>query len=211
MPAYFNMSLVFERKDIYPDFTVDVHKLLHKSGLVFKKGFCEAEKDSLEDILSWNQKHLENNFELGFSEHYSHGYKQMLFYYGEFSYVRGFWMNNYPEDDEFTLEIIIPEEDILEYDGNGEYGYSYKQREVQVLKNSCKVLWNEPLVKTIQTGLEGSDATVSLQNIKEGVLPNIYPFAIVPYEFKKMFCKTKFCIEELDNRGILVQDMEVYG
>ena len=49
MLAYFNMSLVFERKDIYPNFIVDVHKLLHKSGLVFKKGFCETEKDYIKE------------------------------------------------------------------------------------------------------------------------------------------------------------------
>ena len=149
MPAYFNMSLVFERKDIKPNFTRDVHNMLHKAGLVFKGGCFDAEKYSLEEILCWNQKHLENNFQLGFSEHYSHGYKQMYFKYGEFSEVRGFWMNNYPEVDEFTLEIIIPEDDILEYNENGQFGCSYRVKEIQMLVNACKILWNNPLIKLI--------------------------------------------------------------
>ena len=95
MPAYFNMSLVFERKDIYPEFTRDVNDLLQKAGLKFKSGYYDEKKYSLEEISSWNQKHLENNFQLGFTEDCSHDYKQMLFEYGGVSEVRGFWMNNY--------------------------------------------------------------------------------------------------------------------
>lgn len=203
MPAYFNISLVFDRKDIQPNFTKDVHNLLHKAGFIFKSGCYEAKEYSLEEILCWNQKHLENNFHLGFTEHCSHDYKQMYFNYGEFSEVRGFWMNNYPEDDEFTLEIIIPEDDILEYDGNGKYGYSYKIEEIQMLVNACKVLWNDPLVKMIQTGLESTDAVVSFNDIKSGTSPNTYPFAIVPSELTQELNR-EFCVEKIDCRGILI-------
>lgn len=205
MPAYFNMSLVFERKDIYSEFTRDINDLLQKAGLKFKSGYYEAEKYSLEEILSWNQKHLDNNFQLGYTEHYSHGYKQMLFEYGEFSEVRGFWMNNYPQEDEFTLEIIIPEDDILEYDGNGKYGYSYKEKEIQLLINVAAIIWNSPLVKSIQTGLEGSDAVLSISCLREGEMPIMHPFAIVPDEFEEQLRKEGFDVKMLDGNGVLVQ------
>lgn len=206
MPAYFNISLVFERKDIKPDFTKDVHEFLHKAGFIFKSGCFEADEYSLEEILLWNQKHLENNFSLGFTEHYSHDYKQMYFTFGDFSEVRAFWMNNYPEDDEFTLEIIIPEYEILEYDGNEKYGYFYKVKEIQMIINACRILWNNPLLKMIQTGLESSDEVVSLKDIQTGALPNIYPFAIIPNELTQNLGK-EFCVEKLDFRGILIHEM----
>lgn len=205
MPAYFNLSLVFERKDIYSEFTHDINELLQKAGLKFKSGYYESENFSLEEILSWNQKHLENNFHLGFTEHHSHDYKQVLFDYGTFSEVRGFWLNNYPEEDEFTLEIIIPEEDILEYDGNVKYGYSYKEKEIELLINTSIILWNSSLVKTIQTGLECCDAVLSISGLWAGEIPNMYPFAIVPDKFAEQLQKRGMNIEKLDGNGILVQ------
>lgn len=198
MPAYFNMSLVFERKDIYSEFTRDVNNLLQKAGLKFKSGYYGAEKYSLEEILSWNQTHLENNFQLAFEEHYSHGYKQMLFVYGEFSEVRGFWMNNYPEEDEITLEIIIPEDDIIEYDGCGKYGYFYKVKEIQMLINASKILWNNKLVKSIQTGLEISDEVISINRLRAGKMPNMHPFAIVSDEFEEQLREAGVCVEKIE-------------
>ena len=130
----------------------------------------------------------------------------MYFKFGELSEVRGFWMNNYPEDDEFTLEIIIPEADILEYDRNKKYGYFYKVKEIEMLINACKILWSNPLLKMIQTGLESSDAMVSLKDIQTGVLPNIYPFAIIPNELTQTLSR-EFCVEKLDCRGILIHEM----
>lgn len=115
MPAYFNMSLEFKREDLYPMFTYDFYELLQKSGMKFESGVCGAEENSLEEILKWNQKHLEDNFELGFTEHYSKDYKQMLFTYSKFSHTRGFWLNKYPTKSEFIFEIIIPECEIVDY------------------------------------------------------------------------------------------------
>lgn len=206
MPAYFNISLVFERKDIQPDFTKNVHNLLHNAGFIFKSGCYEAKDFSLEELLDWNQRHLEDNFHLGFTEHRSHDYKQMYFEYGDFFEVRGFWMNSYPEDDEFTLEIIIPEDEIIDYDGNGKYGYSYNVNEIHMIKDACKVLWNSPLVKMIQTGLESCDEVVPIRDIQAGALPNMYPFAIVPDELAGNLSK-ELCVEYIECGGVLVQEM----
>ena len=88
--------------------------MLNKAGMVFQSGYWGFEKDSLEGINRWNQKKLEEDFVLGETEHHMHDYKQVIYAYGSYSEVRGFWMNHYPEDGEFTYEIIIPVSEVLE-------------------------------------------------------------------------------------------------
>lgn len=39
-------------------------------------------------MLKWNQKKLQEDFELAYTEHYSHDYKQMLFNFYDFSEIR---------------------------------------------------------------------------------------------------------------------------
>ena len=83
MPVYFNLSLEFERENLYPDFMEDFFELLEQTGL-------------LNFIKSSNQTKLEKDFQLGFTEHYSHDYKQVLYSFRGYSEVRGFWMHQYP-------------------------------------------------------------------------------------------------------------------
>ena len=200
MPAYFNMSLEFRRKDIFPTFTSDFQKLLQKAGLKFQSGFWGSENNSLDEILAWNQKHLEDNFELGFKEHYSQDYKQMLFTYDSFSYVRGFWLNNHPTKSEFTFEIIIPESEILEYYD----GIHYRQQMVDVLVASALELWQSPLVKSIQTGLEIWSGVSSAAQIRSGKMPFVYPFAIVPDCFWEQMKDKGFRMKRVDSEGMLL-------
>lgn len=209
MPAYFNMSLEFQRKDIYPMFTSDFQELLQKAGLKFQSGFWGSENNSLEEILEWNQKHLEDNFELGFKEHYSQNYKQMLFTYDGFYYIRGFWLNNYPSKSEFTFEIIIPESEILEYYCDSqkkekEYGVRYKQQAVAILVNSALELWKSPLVKSIQTGLEGLDGVSSTTEMRSGKEPFVYPFAIVSDCLWEQMKDKGFRMESVHSEGMLL-------
>lgn len=213
MPAYFNMSLEFQRKDIYPMFTRDFHELLQKTGLKFQSGFWGSENNSLEEILEWNQNHLENNFELGFEEHYSKDYKQMLFIYDGFSYVRGFWLNNYPSESEFIFEIIIPESEILEYDCDSqpekEYGICYKQQAIDRLVNSALELWKSPLVKSIQTGLEAVDGVSSVAEMRSGKEPFVYPFAIVSDCFWEQMKDKGFRMERVHSEGMLLRAFSI--
>ena len=113
MPAYFNLSVLFRRNGLYPTFVKDFYTMLDKAGMKFRSGYWGFEEDSLEETIEWNQQKLEEDFNLGFTEHHSHDYKQVIYRFGGYSEVRGFWMNNYPEDGEFTYEIIIPESDVL--------------------------------------------------------------------------------------------------
>ena len=113
MPEYFNISLQFERNDIYKTLVKDFYAVLEQAGMKFKGGCWGAEENSFEEICACNQNKLEGNFKLGFTEHYSHNFKQVLFDFQQYSHVRGFWMNQYPEENTFSFEIVIPECEVL--------------------------------------------------------------------------------------------------
>ena len=112
---------------------------------------------------------------LGFTEHHSHDYKQVIYKFGGYSEVRGFWMNNYPEDGEFTHEIIIPESDVL---AEG-YPVRFKEERIEELLGFSKRIWQFPPVRAIQTGLEIEDDSAGLAELAQGGFPNAWPFAIV--------------------------------
>ena len=187
MPAYFNLSLQFNRSELYPGFVKDVSSALERAGLNFLSGHWKAEQDSRDEILRWNQQKLEQDFELGFTEHVSHDYKQTLYTFRDYSEVRGFWMNRYPEPNCFTYEIILPEEEILVSEG----GEVFQKEHEEILLGLAERLWEFPYVHIIQTGLEGNDAATGPGKMRAGILPNIQPFAIVGTEtLTPAFCKT---------------------
>ena len=84
-------------------------------------------------------------------------------------------MNQYPEKDCFTYEIIIPEEDVLIHEGGGAFQKEHEEAIVELAER----LWNFPCIRAIQTGLEADDASVWLREIELGKMPNMYPFAIL--------------------------------
>ena len=69
------------------------------------------------EIAAWNQKKLEKDFCLGPTTHRSRDYKQTLYRFGDYSEVRGFWMNQYPDKGLFNCSIIIPESEVVD-EGN---------------------------------------------------------------------------------------------
>lgn len=175
MPAYFNLSVQFRRDALYPTFVKDFYTMLDKAGMKFQSGYWGYEEDSLEKTIEWNQRKLEEDFNLGFTEHHSHDYKQAVYQFGSYSEVRGFWMNDYPEDREFTHEIIIPESDVL---AEG-YPVRFKEERIEELLGFSKGIWQFPPVRAIQTGLEIEDDSAGLAELAQGGCPNIWPFAIV--------------------------------
>ncbi|MCI9384664.1 MAG: hypothetical protein HFI24_10755 [Lachnospiraceae bacterium] len=109
MPAYFSITFELNKgRDAIDSFC----KTLIHSGLVFKSGYWGFENDSFDDIITWNQNRLDKNFQLGYTEHHSHDYKQMLFDYFNFSEVRLFVMNNRKERT-FSFELIVPDQESL--------------------------------------------------------------------------------------------------
>lgn len=175
MPAYFNLSVQFRREDLYPSFVRNFYAMLDKAGVAFQSGYWGFENDTLEENIEWNQRKLEGDFNLGFTEHHSHDYKQVIYGFGGYSEVRGFWMNNYPEDGAFTYEIIIPESDVLE---EGESA-GFKEDKIGELLGLSRCIWQFLPVKAIQTGLEGNDGAASLTKLAGGGCPHTCPFAIV--------------------------------
>lgn len=174
MPAYFEMSLQFLRKDLYPGFIADFDGALEGAGLAFLSGFMEDQRLSREGLAAWNQRKLEADFCLGMTEHFSHGYKQTLYRFGDYSEVRAFWMNQYPDGGQFNCSIIIPEIEVVDEDN---YTVFQADKAEQLLE-LAKKLWQFPPVRVIQTGLEGDDHT-SLRQLRRGVPACACPFAIL--------------------------------
>lgn len=204
MPAYFSLTTVFNRKDIYPDFTNDFYNHLIKCGLKFKSGYYDDKKLSLREIISWNQRKLENNFHLGMNEHYSNGYKQILFNFCDFKEVRGYWDNNSPTDDEFTFSIIFPEHNLVEDYSTTPITLNKKIKMIQDLAIS---IWEFEVVQSLQTSWElGDNIPVSLEYVKNGELPTIEPFAIIPKEYVTQLQSTTFTQTEVPKNGVLLHE-----
>ena len=174
MPAYFEMSLQFLRKDLYPGFMTDFDAHLEEAGLAFFDGFWEDRGLSQKAIAAWNQQKLEKDFCLGPTTHRSRDYKQTLYRFGDYSEVRGFWMNQYPDKGLFNCSIIIPESEVVD---EGNYTIFLPEQAGQ-LRELAEKLWQFPAVKAIQTGME-EDGHISLRELRKGVPACVCPFAIV--------------------------------
>lgn len=119
MPAYFEVNFQYSKKeDTVKTAVEDLYTALIRCGLSFKSGYYEAEHDPMADIIRWNQKKLDENFELGYTKHCSHDYKQVLFDFCGFSEVRVF-IHNIKESDSVFFSLIIPEDDFVEWEISG--------------------------------------------------------------------------------------------
>lgn len=203
MPEYFNISFQFERKDIYKTFVKDFYSILEKVGMKFKSGYWGSEDDTLEEMCAYNQKKLEENFKLGFTEHYSHNFKQVLFEFGQYSHVRGFWMNRYPEENTFSFEIVIPESEILVKELWEEGIVIFQKEKIEALLQFAKKIWKFSYIRTIQTGLEGYDASTGITALMNGILPNVTPFCIVE-ETYNCFDNEEYEVERIFRSGIVI-------
>ena len=174
MPAYFEMSLQFLRRDLCPGFIAGFDAALDRAGLKFASGVLEDEGLSQGEIAVWNQKKLEADFVLGMTTHRSHDYKQTMYQLGGYEEVRGFWMNQYPEKGQFNCSIIIPEREVVD---ERDYTRFLPDKAVQ-LRELAERLWQFPAVKAIQTGME-EDSHISLRELRRGVPASVCPFAIV--------------------------------
>lgn len=200
MPCYFSMDLVFRRKDLCPTFVAGFHDALTQAGLPFRSGFWGCEGSTLPEIIAWNQGKLEDDFRLGFTEHYAHGYRQVLFDCGGFSEVRGFWQNQCPGAEQFSFYIIVPEDDMLT-DG---WQLPFLVPRVRHWAAVAERLWNAfPPIRSIQTGLEASPPAADLDR---GQAPQVLPFAILPAADERLLPPGRFSQNALERNGLLVLD-----
>ncbi|MGN0695423.1 MAG: hypothetical protein ACI4J5_01510 [Oscillospiraceae bacterium] len=175
MPTYFNISVQILRSDIYGSVIGDFYAALGNSGMKFISGFRGCEDNSFNEIIGWNQSKLEQDFKLGYTEDHLNDYRQVLFEFGDFSPVRVFIMNNYPEQDTFSFELLIPEADVISCG----YPLRFRADRIYPLIGAAELIWQLPFVQTIQTGTEADSAAVGISALKNGkCAPHISPFAI---------------------------------
>ena len=199
MPAYFNMSLVFRREDLYPAFVADLHGALAQAGLSFRSGFWRCETMTLPEITAWNQARLEETFRLGLTA-YADGYRQVCFHCGGFSEVRGFWLSQCPGDRTFTFCIIVPEDDLL----TGGWQLPFLTPQARYWAAAAEALWTAfPPIRSIQTGLEDSPPAADLD---QGECPRILPFAVLPAARRPLLPPGQFTHRHLCRDGLLVLD-----
>ncbi len=203
MPAYFSMIMEFSRAELDFDNMKELWHYLKYSGLEFKSGVYNAEKDTIEDILDWNQKKLEEDFELGYDENADNDYKQMCFNYGGFSEVRGFIMNENPIRGEYTFTLLIPEDEVFISDN------TYKKEAVEKLKALATILWILPKTRTLQTELELCEGIAPEMDIKEGALPSACPFAIVSEKQFGRMDTADYTAEHINAGGVILTPKRV--
>lgn len=202
MPAYFSLTFEFKKSQ---DAIRAFCETLVDSGLVFKGGYQGFESDSFDDIITWNQNKLDENFQLGSTGHHSHDYKQLLFDYLDFSEVRVFILNSHKKPT-FTFELIVPEDDLLDYtEENGIYCVHRKAEKMDQLRSFAKKVWAHSAALAIQTGWEGSDLPPSAKKISEGIAPQIEPFCII--NSLSLEKEIDLVFENIERSGVLIEDI----
>ncbi len=200
MPAYFQLSLSIKKSNLYDDLFRDLTDVLIGAGLEYKCGYWEFEDDRLEDIIVWNSKLLRENFELGYDEHYSHDYKQSYWRFRDFSEVRLYILNE-SEDDHFEICIIIPEDDLLQWEDGIPFFYPDA---LDGIKELARRIWVWGVAEVIQTDLELS-ARVPLYEIAEGAVPSAEPFAIIPADMYVGAEDDLLNAIPIENNGIMLE------
>lgn len=200
MSAYFSVDIACDRENLYGNLVCDFCKTLEHIGFQFLSGFCGFEKESLERIIAWNQKKLESNFVLGYSEHYFHDYRQICFAYEGFSEVRLFMLNDRKKN-EFSFHIIIPEHDFIAWK---EGKRQYHDQKLQEILKLMREIWMLPFVGTIQTSLELSAGSVSMDEIRNGAIPSIEPAAIIPEDLLHCEFDDGVIIAKMARKGIFI-------
>ena len=198
MPAYFSLIMEYSRAELDFDNMKELTAYIKHAGLEFKNGAYHAENDTIEDIMDWNQKKLEEDFELGYDEDSFNDYKQMYFNYGGFSEVRGFIMNEDPIRGEYTFTLLIPQEEVHVE------GDTYRKEAVEKLKALAAKLWILPKTRTVQTELELGEGIVPELDIKEGAEPSACPFAIVSEKQFGRMDTAKYTAEHIEYGGVIL-------
>ena len=203
MPSYFVLHIELAKTPtVVYDFC---HALIH-IGPKFKSGFWGFENDSFEKILRWNQDKLNHNFQLGWTEHYSHDYRQMLLEFGEFSEVRLF-ISNLPQESTFYFCLILPEDDFVEFGKeSGKTVPHILPERMSVIRHLAKNIWECTDALAIQTGWECSDLPPHAVHLAEGAMPQAEPFCIIP---KTKWLETyQFPYECINRSGILIENAD---
>lgn len=204
MPAYFSITFELSKR---PNVIRDFCDSMNESGLSFLRGYWASENDSLSEIISWNQNKLDEDFVLGRSEHYTHNYKQMLLSYSDFSEVRLFIINKKSKPT-FSFELIVPEDDLINYskEQDGSYSRKLMDRRMTELKDLAQKMWSSLDILIIQTGWELSECASNYEDISLNNKPQAEPFAIIPEKIYQR--EWGMSVQGVNREGMLIESDE---
>ncbi|EFM08758.1 hypothetical protein PaecuDRAFT_4223 [Paenibacillus curdlanolyticus YK9] len=204
MPPYYSIHFSFPYSSYSPTFVEDIYTIIFKY-FPFKSGYWHAEHDSFEEIVKWNDRLLSKKFILGYDQHYTHDYKQLLLDSAMHHELRLFWMYG---ANEITLHFITSEDDVL-------LAYPplrFDLSKLQPFINLSVDLWTSQPASVVQTYLELGEP-VRLRKLNKGAQPSIEPFCMMGRElFNKMKSSLPAnYVSKLHNRGVLVVDQDYLG
>ena len=177
VPTYLSISFEYSKQHLTDQTVRDFCDALLAGGATFAGGYWGFENDSYEEIIRWNQAKLQQNFELGCTEHHTHDYKQMLLHFGSFSEVRLFVMNERKQPF-FTFELIIPEEDF--FSGQDAASGKVQPERLALAEGLAVRMWEAGGMDCIQAAWESWDDPKAFAAIANGEKPCCMPFCILP-------------------------------
>lgn len=200
MPAYFSMTIQMRAERLTDRYVEQLYSSIMELGYSFKSGFWFHENAAYAEIVDWNQKKLEQGFELGYTEDGSHDYMQILFNAKEFKEMRGFWMHM---GDELAFELIVPEYDVFDFTDGGIINWD----KMESLQKIGIHIWEKGLADAIQTSFEcGEGCNLSfVLNRKKMAIDS---FAIISADtaagFHDKFFEGK-TLSKIGNDGVLIK------
>jgi len=205
MPTYLSVNFQYSKRLLSGQTVREFCDALLRCGLTFAGGYWEAEGNSYDDIVGWNQAKLEQNFELPEDAHYTHGYRQMLFSFGDFSEVRLYILNERKEPF-FSFELIVPEEVLLTEETAT--GQRLQSRPFAMIEDLAVRMWEEGQMDCIQAYWEIGDRPKPFADIAAGVQPCCMPFCVIPRQVLRD--KWKAPCRQVGRNGCLIRDIDMF-
>ncbi|MGO4501105.1 hypothetical protein AB4114_35235 [Paenibacillus sp. 2RAB27] len=201
MPPYFSVEVGYSHKSLNKNFVDRICSFIFTK-FPFKNGYWNSESNSLLEIINWNQQLLEKRFILGYDEHVSNNYKQLLLSSELYTHMRMYWGYR---NDKISLSIIIPEYEILVEEGK----WQFREEKINPIIDLCQDLWEQSPVEIIQSCLEMDGGPISIGKIRNGELPSINPIAILNRDYSKTIYnlnsfKLNTELKEIENNGIMI-------
>jgi len=179
MPPYYHLNFGVRDTNIQPGFVASVYETIFAAGFSFtgvSPWGCPPDM-KLDAIVDWNQQRLERKFELGFNDHVSLDYRQILLAHPLYSHCR---LYIYARDCQFVL--IVPEAEIFENCAGpiceADADLSFVAEQVRPLEMLARHVWSSGLFAAIQTNGE-LGYSFAVRDLDTGKAASVVPFAIL--------------------------------
>lgn len=111
MPAYSSVEFIIKKNTIRNGLVADFYRAIQCRGIRFDKVLewgCDPDL-SLNELVDWNQKKLEQDFSLGFSQDVSHDYRQLIFKAAPYSMMRIYIRNHLST---FSFHVLVLQDEV---------------------------------------------------------------------------------------------------